>query len=155
MSRKRCRRKHYALVNPLEHVLQGLAVIPDDRLDKLRMAELSAIEAFRTGRAERSDWMAIADLANVAESLCMEGVGREEVMPVVQKVQNALGAAHALFKAGGNLGFDGPGLQATRELAELHDLQRTSVSRAEYERAIKRTSDRIRSAHPSVKVVIG
>jgi hypothetical protein len=70
-------------------------------------------------------------------------------------VQEALGAAHDRFKAGQHLGFDGPGLQAVRDLAEFHDLQRSSVSRAEYERAIKKTADRIRSSHPSVKVVIG
>ena len=155
MSRKHCRRKHYVLLNPLEHVLSGIAVTPEDRLDKLRLAELSAIESFAKGKATRSDWMAIADLVNVSETLANDGVGRDEVLPVTQKVQEALGAAHERHKAGGNLGFDGPGLQATRELAELHDLQRSSISRGEYERAIKKTADRIRSAHPSVKVVIG
>lgn len=153
--RKQCKRRHYALLNPLAFVLEGIAVTPDDRLDRLRLIELSAIESFRTGSATKADWMALADLANVAETLAGEGVGRDEVLPVVAKVQEALSSAHARFKAGGHLGFDGPGLQAVRDLAEYHDVQRTSITRGEYERAIKRTADRIRSAHPSVKVVIG
>jgi hypothetical protein len=152
--RKRCHRKVYALVDPIRHAMEGAAITPDSRLDKLRLRELSAIEAFRTGAATRVDWMSIADMSNVAETMANSGVGRDEVLPVVYQVQEALGNAHTRFTAGGHLGFDGLGLQAARDLAEYHQLQRTSVSRSEYERAIKRTADRIRSAAADVKVML-
>jgi hypothetical protein len=155
MSRKRCHRKHYALVDPIRHAITGAAITPDSALATLRLRELSAVEAFRTGRATRDDWMALADLSNVAETMARDGVGRDEVLPVCERVQEALGAAHDRYKAGGRLGLDGPGLQAARDLAEYHQLQRTSVCRAEYERAIKRTADRIKSAAADVKVYIG
>jgi hypothetical protein len=44
------------------------------------------------------------------------------------------------------------GFSLCRPLPEWHHLQRTSVARSVDETAIKRTYNRIRSAHPSVKV---
>lgn len=155
MSRKRCHRKVYQLVNPITHAIASATIIPEREITKLQLRELSAIEAFRTGRATKDDWRAVADMSNVAETMARDGVGRAEVLPVCEKVQQALSDAHDRFMAGAHLGLDGPGLQAARDLAEYHQLQRTSVCRAEYERAIKKTADRIRSAHPTVKVCIG
>jgi len=37
------------------------------------------------------------------------------------------------------------GIKAFRELYEYHDLQRTSISRAEYERWIQKAANRVRS----------
>lgn len=153
MSRKRTKRKVYALIDTIRHAMVGAAITDTASLDKLRMLELSAIESFRIGKATREDWKALADLLNIATTMAESGIG-PEVLPVCARAEEALGAAHARFKAGGSLGFDGPGLQAMRELAEYHDAQRTSVSRSVYEKAIKKTSARIRSAHASVKVCI-
>ena len=151
MSRKHCRRKHYPLVNPVDCAIAGAAITDTARLDKLRMLELSALEAFRTGRATPDDWRALADCVNVAETMALEGIGPEVIEPCRQ-ASEALGIAHLRYKQRGKLGLSGIELQALRELHEFHDLQRTSISRSEYERAIKKTGDRIRSAHPSVKV---
>jgi hypothetical protein len=81
MTRKHCRRKHYALVNPIAHALAGCAITTESDLDQLRMRELSAIEAFRTGRATRDDWMACADFLNITECLARDGVGPEALQP--------------------------------------------------------------------------
>ena len=50
------------------------------------------------------------------------------------------------------IGVSGPELQALRDGYQFHDLQRQSISRSRYERAIVTTANRIRSAHPSLKV---
>lgn len=151
MSRKHCRRKHYPLVNPVGCAIAGAAITDTARLDKLRLLELSALEAFRTGQATPSDWRALADVANIAETMALDGIGPEVLEPC-RLASEALGEAHARYKDRGKLGLSGPELQALRELHSYHDLQRSSISRGEYERAIKKTADRIRSAHPSVKV---
>jgi hypothetical protein len=75
MSRKRTHRKVYPLVNVINHVIEGVHVTEQRILDRLRLLELSAIEAFAKGRATRHDWMALADLSNVAETLARSGVG--------------------------------------------------------------------------------
>lgn len=152
MSRKKCNRRVWRRVNPIEHAIQGVAVTDKARLDKLRLLELSALEAFRTGKAKPDDWRALADMNNVAQIMAEKmGIG-PEVLPACEAAEQALGAAHQRYVGKGRLGFTGPELQALRDLAEFHDLQRTSISRSDYERAIKMTGDRIRSQHPDVKV---
>lgn len=153
MSRKRTRRKHFALVNPIEHAIAGAAITDGSLLDKLRVRELSAIEAFRTGRATAQEWRDLADLLNICETLATDGIGPEAMEPC-QRAQDALGEAHRRLQEHGRLAMTGPELQALRDAYDYADLQRISISRLRYEQAIKRTADRIRSSHPSVKVCI-
>lgn len=54
--RKQCRRKVWAKVNPIEHAIAGARVADDKLLDELRIRDLAAIEAFRTGTAGLQDW---------------------------------------------------------------------------------------------------
>ncbi|MEJ7932563.1 hypothetical protein WG922_21515 [Ramlibacter sp. AN1015] len=150
--RKRCKRKVYGLVNPILHALQGAAITDVAALNKLRVREVRALEAFQFGRADLRDWQDLVDMLNIAETMARGGIG-PEVLPVCEQAQEALLQAGERQRAGKRMGVDGPGLVALRELAEYHDLQRTSVSRAEYERAITRTSNRIRGAAPEVKVL--
>lgn len=146
-------RKVWTLVDPIAHAIVGASVTDSRVLDGLRMRELSAIECFRTGSATREDWMAVADMLNITETLALDGVGPEALAPCL-RAQEALGAAHARYERTGHIGVSGPELQALREGYQFHDLQRQSISRSRYERAILTTANRIRSAHPSVKVCI-
>jgi hypothetical protein len=43
------------------------------------------------------------------------------------------------------MGLTGEGIKAIRDVIEYHDLQRSSISRSEYERLIRLTSSRIKS----------
>lgn len=150
MSRKQCRRKHYPLVNPIITAIEGAAISADNLLDRLRLVELSALDAFTTGRATVADWKSIADLLNVAETMARYGVG-PEVLEACERVQDGLSEARERHERTGRMGLSGPAIQAVRDLIEYHDLQRTSISRGEYERLIQKTRDRIRSAHPDLK----
>jgi hypothetical protein len=149
--KKQCKRKVYALVNPIAHAMAGAGVTDPKLLDRLRIRELSAIESFRTGAATRQDWMDVADFLNITETLATEGIG-PEALEACQRAQQALSEAFARRERTGKLGVTGPELQSMRDCYEFHDLQRTSISRARYEQAIAKTANRIRSAHPSVKV---
>ncbi len=151
MSRKRCKRKVWNLVNPIQHAMLGAAVTQESHLDQLRIRELMAIEAFAKGHATKDDWRSLADMLNITETLATSGVAPEALQPC-QQAQQALSNAHGRHKGGKSLGFTGPELQAIRDAYEYHDLQRQSISRSEYEGAIKKTTDRIRSAHPDLKV---
>ena len=151
--KKHTRRKVYRLVDPVAHAIAGAALTDTASLDKLRLIELSAIESFRTGCATKDDWRAIADMVNVCETFANDGVG-PEALPSCQAAEEALGDAHRRWQEHGHLGVTGPQLQALRDCFEYHDLQRSSVSRSRYERAIQTTINRIVSAHPSVKVCV-
>lgn len=152
MSRKACRRRHYALVNPIRLAMEGAAIPSESRLDKLRLRELSAIEAFAKGNATPNDFRDLCDMLNLAETMANGGIG-PEVLPVCEAVQAELLAAKDRYEAKGRMVLTAAGLTALRDLYEYHDLQRTSIALSEYEKAIKATRDRIRSAHPDVKVL--
>jgi hypothetical protein len=153
MTRKKTRRKHWNLVNPILHAIQGAAITDAASLNELRKREYLAVEAFRTGKATKDDWRSLADMLNLCETMALGGIG-PEALEACGRAQEALGNAQQRYKAGKSLGFTGPELTAMREVYEYHDLQRQSVSRSEYERAIQTTANRIRSAHPSVKVCV-
>lgn len=147
--RKRCKRKVYALVNPIEYAIEGARVASDDRLDKLRALELSAIDAFARGQATIHDWHTICQMMNLAEVMAKAGVGIE-VMDAAMIAQSHLIDAKDRFERLNRMGTTGAGLQSFRTLAEYHDLQRTSISLSEYERFIKRTRGMIAGKAPGV-----
>lgn len=147
--RKQCKRRIYKLVNPIEFAIQGAAYTPEDHLNKLRLLELASIDAFAHGKATVADWHSLCGMLNLCETMARMGIGPEAI-PVCKAAQEALKDAQERFERLGRMGTTGPGLQALRELYQFHDLQRSSVSRSEYEKAIKATGDRIRSKAPEV-----
>ncbi len=148
--RKRSKyRPRPVLRNPIEYVKEGLVVTPDEDLNKLRMMELAALEAFRMGQATLAEWHRIKAMMNVAETMARSGIG-EEVLSVCMQAQDHLIDAARRFERIGRMGASGPALQCWRDLYEYHDLQRISVPRAEYEKFIQKTHDRERSKAPEV-----
>jgi len=142
--RKKCRRKIWAKVNPIEYAITGAAITAEDKLDVLRLGELSAIDSMIKGNATTNDWRILVDMLNIAEIMAINGIGIEvlEVCEIVQKEMEA--AAHRYEKTR-KMGLSGTGIRYIKELYELHDLQRTSISRAEFERMIDKTINYIRS----------
>lgn len=151
--RKHTKRKVWERRNPIAMAIAGAAITDTASLGKLRMKELQALEAFRTGTAAKHDWDAMADLCNLTETMSGMGIG-PEALEASQRAQEALGEAHRRHVEHGRIALSGPELQALRDCYAFHDLQRTSVSRSQYERAIQTTANRIRSAHPSLKVFV-
>ena len=137
--------------NILARVVTGVLPTPEGLLERQRMVELQAIEAFAKGYATPDDFRVCADMLNVAETMAFNGIGRDEVTPVCETCQEQPIAAKDRHDQGKTLGLSAMGLKVLRDLAEYHDLQRTSVDWATYERMIVKTANRIRSAHPDVK----
>lgn len=150
--RKRTRRQVYPLVNPVQWAMKGAALIPQEELNGLRLRELTSIEAFRTGSATLQDWHDLAALLNLCETMAREGVGAE-ALPTCEQVQATLIEAAQRFERTGKLGTTGTGLQALRALYEYHDLQRQSVARSEYERAILKAVRKVHAKGPGVVVL--
>lgn len=147
--RKRTMRKHYALVNPIQHAMEGAAITSGTDLDKLRMIELQALDAFRTGAAGLREWYEIESMMNVAETMAKHGIG-VEVESICMQAQTHLLDSAKRFERIGRMGATGPALQCWSDLYEYHDLQRNSVARSVYEEMIRKTTDRVRSKAPGV-----
>jgi hypothetical protein len=147
--RKRTVRKHYALVNPIEYAIEGAAITQDTDLNKLRMIELQAIEAFRTGQAGLQEWHEINSMMNLAETMAKGGIG-VEVESICMQAQDHLIDSAKRYERIGRMGATGPALQCWQDLYEYHDLQRQSVARSVYEEMIRKTTERVRNKAPGV-----
>lgn len=147
--KKKTKRQHWKLIDPLRHALLGAAITESRVLDKLRIRELAAIEAMSKGNGTTVEWQELADMMNICEVMGSSGIGAE-ALPHCQQAQEALTEAARRFEKTGRMGLSGLGLQALREVYEYHDLQRSSVPRSVYEQMIVKTRNRVRSKSKEV-----
>ena len=143
--RKRTKRKIWALIDPITHAIVGASITHRERLDKLRMMEYSALESITKGNGTIHDWRTLVDVLNLSETMARHNIGKDEVLPVCQKAQEALHQAAERYQRTMTLGLTGEGIQAVRDLLEYADLQQSSISRADFEKYIQKTRDYIKS----------
>jgi hypothetical protein len=143
--RKRTKRKIWALLDPIAHSITGASITPRQTLNKLRLTEYAALESITKGSGTIQDWRTLVDVLNLAEMFARNGVGKDEVLPVCEKAQNALHEAAMRYQKTLRIGLSGEGIQACRDLIAYADLQQGSVTRAEFEKYVKKTKDYIKS----------
>jgi hypothetical protein len=88
-------------------------------------------------------------MMNLSEVMSKSGIGKE-VLDVCNKAQQELMLAAKRFEKTGKMGLTGQGIQIMRDLYQYHDLQRKSISRAEYEKAIQKTINLIKGKSKNV-----
>jgi hypothetical protein len=142
--RKKTKRKIWSLIDPITHGIVGAAITQRDKLDKLRMMEYSALEAITKGQGTVTDWRTLVDVLNLSEMMGKNGVG-PEVLPICEKAQESLHKAAMRYQETLQMGLDGEGIKACRDLIEYADLQQGSISRSEFEKYIQKTKNYIRS----------
>lgn len=148
--RKRTPRKYRGvLLNPVAHAIAGACVTDKNSLDKLRLTELAAIDAMSKGHGTVSDWSVLTDMLNLCETMADSGIG-PEALECCNQLQADLIVAAERYSKTRKMGLTGIGLKAAREVYEYHDIQRSSVSRAEYEKQIEKTRRRIQGGHYKV-----
>lgn len=152
--RKRTRRKVYPLMDPIAIAIDGASNTPDDRLNKLRALELSAIDAIARGHGTINDLSALRDMLNLAETMAKGGVGPEALAPI-DDAQAELVSMVDRHNRTGRIGATGLGLEALREAFRWHDLQRTSIHRSEYERFIQKTANVLRTGGTAKVLTVG
>lgn len=160
MSRKKCRRKVWPTnINAVGHAIYGAALIDPGTTAELHRIEKSALEAFRTGEATIDDYRVICDMHNIAEILAgwkdggWRGIG-PEAMPACRKAQEFLQVCVQRQRAQGHFGVIEGAHEAFLEVWEFHDLQRASIPRSLYEKALERLAARMRSTPEALKVVL-
>ena len=142
--RKICKRKHWNLIDPIAHAIAGAAITDKQSLDKLRLRELSAIESMSKGAGTIADWQSLVDMMNICEMMATKGIGPEALV-YCNIAQNELSVSAKRYEKIKRMGLTGEGIQAVREVYDYHDLQRTSISRSEYERMIDKTRKHLQS----------
>jgi len=149
MSRKQCRRKHWALINTIQHAIDGAAITPTAMRDKLLMRELASLDAFTRGRASMAEWSDLVNVNNLTQTLAGMGIGRE-CLPDVRQAEAGLIDAAGRYQRTQRMGLSGPALTALRSVIEWHDAQRAAIPRSQYYEAIRLTGSRIKSGHATV-----
>jgi hypothetical protein len=150
--RKQCKRKVYQLIDCVSHAIAGAGITTDDCLKQLKDKELAAIEAMRTGNATVYTWQELVDMNNICQVMARNGIGPEALVDcMIAEIE--LKHAAKRFESTGRMLLTGPGLKAINEVLEWHQLQRTSVSRSEYERMSEKTRNKIRSRSKDVTVI--
>ncbi len=142
--RKRTKRKMWNLIDPIQHAIVGASITHRERLDKLRLLEYAALDAITKGLGTIQDWRTLVDVMNLAEMMGKGGIG-PEVLPICEKAQASLHRAACRYQETMQMGLDGVGIQAIRDLIEFADLQQSSIPRSEFEKYIVKTQNYIKS----------
>jgi hypothetical protein len=139
--RKRCRRRVWSTeINPIAHAIAGACITDTESLNQLRKNELKSLEAMKSGEAGVQEWQILVDMMNIAEMMGRNGIG-PEVLDHCETANEALHRAAKRYEATKKMGLSGEGLRALGDIMEYHDLQRTSVSRSQYEKMIEKTKN--------------
>lgn len=150
--RKQCKRKIWKLVDPIAHAIAGACITTDDCLDPLMEGEKNAIEDMRTGKADVYTWQKLVDMNNICQVMAHQGIGPEAIPDTIM-AEIELKHAAKRFESTGKMLLTETGLRAINEVLEWHHLQRTSISRSEYERMLEKTRNKIRSRSKDVTVI--
>jgi hypothetical protein len=133
--------------------MTGAAITERDKLDKLRLLEYSALEAITKGNGTVADWRTLVDVLNLSEMMGKGGIG-PEVLPICEIAQESLHKAAIRYQETLQMGLDGQGIKAIRELIEYADLQQSSIPRSEFEKYIMKTKNYIKSHGDKVVEIV-
>lgn len=150
--KKRCKRKVYALVNPISMAIEGACITDEDRLKQLSDRELQAINDMMTGKGTLRTWQDLVDMNNVCQTMGREGIGPECLVDCMM-AEIELKSAAKRYEKTKKMGLTAQGIKSIKEVHEWHCLQRRSISRSEYEAQIKKTLSKLRSRSKEVDVI--
>lgn len=142
--RKRTKRKVVKLMNPISLAIEGAGITLQQKLDELRLRELAAIDALAIGRGAPQAVYDLQTMVLVAKEMGMGKVG-PEALPACEKALQLLDTTLMIHPETEIVTTAPETIDALREVFEYHDLQRQSISRAEYERFIKQVRNRLKS----------
>lgn len=117
------------------------------------MMEYSALEAITKGNGTIHDWRTLVDVLNLSETMGRAGIG-PEVLPICEKAQESLRKAAMRYQETMQIGLDGVGIKAIRDLIEFADLQQGSIPRSEFEKYIQKTKNYIKSHGDKVVEIV-
>lgn len=150
--RKSCKRKIYALTNPISMAIEGACITEESRLKQLSDRELQSINEMMTGKATLRTWQDLVDMNNVCQTMGRDGIGPECLVDCMM-AEIELKASAKRYEKTGKMGLTAQGIKSIKEVHEWHSLQRKSISRSEYEAQIKKTLSKLRSRSKEVDVI--
>lgn len=137
--------------SPWEKAVRGAAVMPVQARNKLRLADLSSLEAITHGKGRMQDLRILIDACNIAQCLaCDFGIGGEEVKESITRAEMAILQCAARFERTQRFGLTGQALQDLREMLDWAQAQREVTSRSTYLKAVDLLTARVRAGHNTI-----
>jgi hypothetical protein len=142
--RKRCRRKHWNLLNPVALVAENNSPVPE--ANNLILGMWEALNALQFGDGGKAHWDKLAEVYNHGRILAKEfGLGPEH-LDAFRQGQAALLALADRAVRGGKFTLFAQELAAIRDMCQVHDLQLQSVTVKQLAHAAARVHELKRSA---------
>lgn len=138
MKKRGKQRQNTIKSNPVELAMRNGKTVYEKNLDRLRATELAAIDAFASIHAREQEWHEINAMVGICRLTAKAGIGIESIA-ACDKAEQHLREDFERFKATGRMGTTGPGLQAYRDVFAYMDLQRQSITEAQYADFIQKT----------------
>lgn len=131
-------RNRVPATSPVELAVRNGNSIYEQSLNKLRNVELAAIDAFARGQAREQEWHDINALTGICMRAAKAGIGIEAI-EACEIAREHLRNDYLRFQATGKMGTTEPGLTAYRDVFAYMDLQRQSITEAQYHAIIQKT----------------
>lgn len=122
------------VINRLEKAVAARTPFPEEEVEKLQLASLTALEAVTKGRGDRDEWNSLAKALNHSWTLAQNHIGKE-VMPVLTEAEEAMKKAGSRYEKVGRIVLDGEGIRKVRAALWLWYEQLRLCVVAEVERA--------------------
>lgn len=125
--------------------LDARAMAADQQLDLVIFCS-SALDALAHGQATDIDVNNLAMISNLSMILCERGIGGNVLDDVIE-AQCAVVEIQQRQARTGRIGASGPGLQALRDLVDIHEQQLEAAPMGEVRAAISTMRNRMAAGH--------
>lgn len=133
--------------NPVQTAMRNIRLLSKSDVEIARATMRSALDSLKLGHEPHFNWCSLADSANMAESLCSMGIGAgEQAEKVISDAQQALADLYIRAKDRRTWAMRSVEIDALEWLVSLHMTQLENCSYGEFERAYRRTAERLTQA---------
>ncbi|MEY5099131.1 MAG: hypothetical protein RJA36_1850 [Pseudomonadota bacterium] len=150
MSRRARARQHHprrAAVNAVQIAISRACKLSGADVEQQMRIVQTAVADFCCGRLCAKHWRDLADTVNMAEALAELGIGSgAEAHAWINAAQQALADVHERHTQRGTWTLYADEIEALHWLRRLHQVQLSSCSYGEFDRAFKRVHERMAQA---------
>jgi hypothetical protein len=135
------------VANPIALAMQSAAKLKPAEVARQIGIVRHSLERLMRAELPDASWCDMADAANIAETLAGMGIGSgPEADAAITAAQRVLSDVYARHVERGTWAMRSEEIEALRLLIALHEVQLEACSFGEFDRAFRKTAERVRQA---------